>query len=193
MTNKKQLYESIISSVAKEVKRTLNEYSKYENCDHHHTVNKIFLALTDALNKLDPSYKATYFSKERRDLLKIPYNLRLTRDGKRVGVFVVTRHATNKSGNVQLVNKRRYEPNSLLERDGIDEICIICPPEQNYDKSGSVIDNTKACFFDKQYVINAIENGKLTIKRTAEGETIMFPESWAKSEAKQVIAYKYKK
>ena len=182
-----------MASVAKEVKAALNEYSKYENADHHHTANKPILALTDALNKLDPSYKATYFSRERRDLLNIPYNIRLTRDGKRVGVLVVTRHATNKSGNVQLVNKKRYESNSVLERDGIDEICVICPPEQNYDKNGSVIDNTKACFFDKQYVIDAIENGKLPIKRTAEGETIMFPESWAKSEAKQVIAYKYKK
>jgi len=57
MQNKKQLYESIINSVAKEVKKALNEYSKFENADHRRNKPDL-LNLKNAINNLNPEYKA---------------------------------------------------------------------------------------------------------------------------------------
>jgi len=53
----------------------------------------------------------------------------MKRNGVRVHVLVQTRKKTNKTGYIQLVNKKRYETTSKLEYDDIDEICIVCPPE----------------------------------------------------------------
>ena len=62
MKNKKQLYESIINSVAKEVKKALNEYNKFENADHHRNKPDL-LNLKNAINNLNPKYKAQFGTK----------------------------------------------------------------------------------------------------------------------------------
>lgn len=56
-----------------------------------------------------------------------------------------------------------------------------------------VVDNTKACFFDIDYIINAIKSGELKIRKNQNAENVVIPESWAKENCKELITYKYQK
>lgn len=190
--NRKQLYESIMTSVTKEVKKALNEFNRYENCDHHHAGNvKDLMFLRDVLRN-NYSYIANHLSADAQK--DKSYNLIVRRkDGQRRQVFVQQRKKGTTSGNILLLNKKYGEPISKLENPQIDEICVVCPPIMNFDPNGQVVDNTKACFFDKEFIIEAIKRGDIKVKLTRDGENIVIPEKWAKENAKEIITYKYKK
>lgn len=77
-----------------------------------------------------------------------------------------------------------------IDDNKVNEVCIIIPPAMNYDPNGEVVDNTKACFFDKDTILDAYVNGELKDKLTRNGKFIAIPERWAKTHAKEVISYK---
>ncbi len=190
MLNKKQLFESIMTSIAKEVKTALNEYNKYENADHHRGGNIHDLKFLAQVLTSEYGYKAYPVS----STLDKPYQLILRREsGVRKNVYVQQRKKGTMTGNIALKLRKYGDEVSILDNPEINEICLICPPVMNYDPRGEVVDNTKACFFEKDYLKDKVENGEIPITKTRDGEMLMLSEKWIKENAKQIISYKYKK
>lgn len=186
----KKLFENILNGINIAIKNTLYEYNKYENCDHHRGGNIHDLKFLAQVLTNDYGYKAYPVS----STLEKPYQLILRREsGVRKNVYVQQRKKGTTSGNVAIRLRKYGEDLSLLDNPEINEICLICPPIMNYDPNGKIVDNTKACFFEKDYIKDKVDNGKIPIKKTRDGEMLMLPEKWIKENAKQIISYKYTK
>lgn len=180
----------MMSSIAIEVKKTLNEYNKFENCDHRRGGNFKDLKCLANVLQYEYGYKAVLVS----STLEKPYNLILRReDNVRRQVCALQRKKTTTTRNIEfLVKKYGNTEISKLADPEIDEICVICPPHMNYDPHAKVVDNTKACFFDIETILNAVQSGELEYKKTREGEAVIIPEEWAKENAKEIITYQFK-
>ncbi len=186
--NNKHLYNKIINAINESVQNALNEYNKYENSDHHRGGNIHDLKFLAQVLTNKYGYKAYPVS----STLGKPYQLILRREsGVRKNVYVQQRKKGTTSGNIALRLKKYGETLSLLDNPEINEICLICPPVMNYDPRGEVVDNTKACFFEKDYLKDKVEHGEIPITKTRDGEMLMLSEKWIKENAKQIISYKY--
>ena len=188
------LYDKIIKAINKSIYNALNEYN-YANADHGHAGNvNNTLTLVDAINEKYPAHKAIRLTPDYRKATGEHCNLKLRRDdGILRRVWVQQRKTTSKSGNIQVILQKYGEDNiSMLERPDIDEFCFVCIPNQG--ETGN-IDNTKACFFDKEYIIDALNNENfkhdIKLKSTRDGLTLTVSERWAKQYAKEIIKYKY--
>lgn len=140
-------------------------------------------------------YKCTLLSKSAKELKGVQYDMILKRhDGESRYVKVIRRRRTTDTANVMIpIGKFDDNTFTLFDDPKINEICLICPPHLNYDPYGQIVDNTKACFFDKDQLLDAYINNKLKAVTTRDGDSIVVPDRWAKDNAKEVVSYKYKK
>lgn len=166
----------------------LNE-KRYEDCDHHRggTI-KDMKALVDALNYEKHYYRATLDPRK-----ETPYQIILRRTANEKSyVKVQCRKKPTTTGHIELVLQPYGESENILDNPLIDEFCFICPPENNYEPDGLVVDNTKACFFKKQHILDEIENGTLKVTKNRQGTVLLISEHWLKTNADEVVSYKYK-
>lgn len=190
MKSKRELYESIMHLISVEVKKALNEYNKYEDCDHRRGGNIKDLKFLQHVLQYEHGYKASLVS----STLNVPYNLIVRReDNERRQVYVQQKKKGTTTGNIAITIRKYGDAESILDNPQIDEICVVCPPAMNSDPMGNIVDNTKACFFDKDFIIDALKNRELEVKKTHDGETLIIPDRWAKVNAKEVIVYQYKR
>lgn len=189
--DKKELYENIMRSVAVEVKKALNE-NKWENADHKHVQESQLKPLQAALMGL--GYHCTLYSKDVRQSLGYNFEMSLRYGEEKSYVKLVRKKAVTSTGQLMLqigkYNIGDDDEFKWVDDDKVNKICIIIPPLMNYDPNGKVVDNTKACFFDKETILNAYVNGELKDKLTRNGKFIVIPERWAKTHAEDVISYK---
>lgn len=188
MNNIKQLYESIMKSVAAEVKKALNE-AYFDDGTRSQMIQ--YTPLRKALE--DKQYKCMLWSKSKRNEKHTLTDMTIRRGANKSYVKIQSKKRTNDSTNILLPYKYYKDQPTAFNDSLINEICIICPPSNNYDPHGMVVDNTKACFFDIDYIINAIKSGELKIRKNQNAENVVIPESWAKENCKELITYKYQK
>lgn len=137
-------------------------------------------------------YKCTLLSNSVKTTQNVNYDMILRRNSNEVSYIKFYRRRRSTQSNVIMLPIGKFDDkNSVFDDDKINEICIICPPQMNWDPNGQIVDNTKACFFKKDTLLVAYVDGTLKARTTRDGDSIVIPEKWAKENALEVISYKY--
>ena len=133
-------------------------------------------------------WRCSVFSPER----KKPFNFIITKDdGTKHTVKVCQRRGSTKSINTQIKISEYGSNESMLDNPEINEICILCKPKQQ-DRN-STKDNTKACFFDTQFLKDCLDANILKLQKTQTGLMLNLEDSWVKKSCQYMIRYVDKK
>jgi len=104
MKSKRELYESIMHLISVEVKKALNEYNKYEDCDHRRGGNvKDIKCLQHVLEK-EYGYRVHPIL---TTSINVPYDMILRRkDNIRRQVYIQQKKKDTTTGNIAIVVKK---------------------------------------------------------------------------------------
>ena len=172
---------------------SLNENSKLEKmaAGDHYRVQIVQIKPLQA-ELIKRGYKCKLLSHLAREAQNVDYDMVLRRNSNETSYVKIYRRRRSTDSNVIMLPIGKFDDkNSVFDDDKINEICIICPPQMNWNPSGMTVDNTKACFFKKDSLLVAYVDGTLKARTTKNGDSIVIPEAWAKKNAIEVIPYKY--
>ena len=173
------LEKTLAEQICFSVQNTLNEAAD----PHHAGLRSYIVTLNDIINKFT-DWRSILFSAE----MNKPYNLKIIKDNGASYVKVYQRMPKTQSDNTQITLEDYRNELTVFDDEQVNEICILIKPKNG---GADPNENTKACFFDKQYILDCVESNILKTHKTKDGLMIDVSDRWAKENCQYMIKYAY--